>query len=356
MTSNDNTNGGAPELTELHHLPEGLLDLDSDALSRLLRGPTLIHLRGQREPALFVSALMHGNEPVGWDAVRQVLREHINAQGELQLPRSLSLFIGNVEAAALHARHLPHQPDYNRVWDGSDLAPTPEHALMREVVDIMARRGIFASVDLHNNTGANPHYACVNVIDNRFLHLATLFSRTVVYFIRPRGVQSQAMAKLCPAVTLECGKVSDRLGIEHARDYVNACLHLARIPEHPVPAHDIDLFHTVAQVRIPAELDFTFSPGQASLVLSPEIERLNFRELAAGTALGACGNGRDVSLEVRDEWGRDVSRHYFHVDDGELKLRVPVMPSMLSRDETVIRQDCLCYLMERYSEHVPKRG
>jgi len=82
----------------------------------------------------------------------------------------------------------------------------------------------------------------------------------------------------------------------------------------------------------------------------------NFRELAAGTALGACGNGKDFSLEVRDEWGRDVSRHYFHVDDGELKLRVPVMPSMLSRDETVIRQDCLCYLMERYSEHVPKRG
>jgi hypothetical protein len=32
------------------------------------------------------------------------------------------------------------------------------------------------------------------------------------------------------------------------------------------------------------------------------------------------------------------------------------MPSMLTRDETVIRQDCLCYIMERYNDHVPKRN
>jgi len=29
------------------------------------------------------------------------------------------------------------------------------------------------------------------------------------------------------------------------------------------------------------------------------------------------------------------------------------MPSMLTLDAQVIRQDCLCYLMERYNEHVP---
>jgi hypothetical protein len=28
------------------------------------------------------------------------------------------------------------------------------------------------------------------------------------------------------------------------------------------------------------------------------------------------------------------------------------MPSMLTRDEQVIRQDCLCYLMERYNDHL----
>ena len=98
-------------------------------------------------------------------------------------------------------RHLDGQPDYNRVWPGSETDGTAEHALMRDVMQRMADREIFASIDVHNNTGLNPHYACVNVIDNRFLHLAALFSRTVVYFLRPLGVQSMALAKLCPAVT-----------------------------------------------------------------------------------------------------------------------------------------------------------
>jgi hypothetical protein len=29
-----------------------------------------------------------------------------------------------------------------------------------------------------------------------------------------------------------------------------------------------------------------------------------------------------------------------------------VMPSMLTKDLDVIRQDCLCYLMERYGSHL----
>lgn len=227
---------------------------------------------------------------------------------------------------------------------------------MEAVVECMRQRGLFASIDFHNNTGSNPHYACLNVIDNRFLHLATLFSRTVVYFIRPRGVQSQAMAGLCPAVTLECGKVRDQLGIDHALEFLNACMHLSDLPDQPVPTRDIDLFHTVAQVKIPPEIDFAFAPHEARLVLSPELDRMNFRELPAGTALGRCTNGTGVSLDVRDEWGRKVGAQYFVVDGGEIRLRVPVMPSMLTCDEEVIRQDCLCYLMERYNQHVPKRA
>jgi len=340
-------------LSELDHLPDGLLEWDYDELARRLGGPTLIHLPGQREPALFVSVLMHGNETVGWDAMRRLLLRY-RQQGRA-LPRALCLFIGNVEAAAAGLRHLPEQPDFNRIWPGTELPPTPEQEVMANVVQRMRQRGLFASIDLHNNTGANPHYACVNVIDNRFLHLATLFSRTVVYFIRPRGVQSQAMAQLCPAVTLECGKVKDQRGIDHALEFVDACLHLSQLPDQPVPVHDIDLFHSVAQVKIPPEINFSFAPHDARLVLSPELERMNFRELPAGTALGRCRDGTGVALDVKNEWGQNVAAHYFVVEGGEIRLRVPVMPSMLTCNEQVIRQDCLCYLMERYDQHVPKR-
>ena len=109
-----------------------------------------------------------------------------------------------------------------------------------------------------HNTGINPHYACINRVDNRFLQLASLFSRTVVYFIRPLGVQSMAMSSVCPAVTRECGKPSHEYGTEHAREYLDACLHMSAIPEHPVASHDVDLFHTVAIVKVPDGVSFGF--------------------------------------------------------------------------------------------------
>jgi hypothetical protein len=206
---------------------------------------------------------------------------------------------------------------------------------------------------VHNNTGRNPHYACINVIDNRFLHLATMFSRTVVYFIRPCGVQSLAMAQICPAVTLECGKPGQAYGAEHARDYLDACLHLAEHPEHPVSEHDVDLFHTVAIVKVPDELSFGFGAEDVDIQFAEDLDQLNFRELPRGTRMGRIrlpdgGPG----LAACDEKGRDVSARYFEVDNGDLRLRVPVMPSMLTRDHRVVRQDCLCYLMERYNDHL----
>lgn len=339
-------------LRELDFLPPGLLDLNASELGRCLDGPTLFHLPGRRQPALFVSVLMHGNETTGWEAVRTLLRKYTVGGGTAELPRAMTLFISNISAAAQGLRRLDDQPDYNRVWPGCENAGTPEHAMMQQVMDIMRARGIFASVDVHNNTGLNPHYACINVIDNRFLHLAALFSRTIVYFIRPCGVQSLAMAEICPAVTLECGKPDQAYGMEHAMDYLDACLHLSEHPEHPVSEHDVDLFHTVAIVKVPDHLDFSYEQEDVDIQFAEDLDYLNFRELPRGTSLGKIRPGNGVGLEVSDEKGKSVSERYFKVEDGELKLRVPVMPSMLTKDHRVVRQDCLCYLMERYNDHL----
>ncbi len=342
-------------LQALDDLPQGLLATDSRGLAALLGAPTLIHLPGLREPALFVSVLMHGNEPGGWDAVRGLLAERIAHFGEPRLPRALSLFIGNVSAAEQGVRHLPGQPDYNRVWPGGELPHSPEHGLMATLVETMHRRGVFASVDLHNNTGSNPHYACVNRLDHRFLHLATLFGRIVVYFTRPTGVQSMAMAELCPAVTLECGKAGETLGVLHARAMIDAALRMAALPDHPVAPQDIDLFHTVAQIKVPPDLSLAFPPESADLVLDPEIERLNFRELPPGTPFARVARHLGIGLQVLDEQGWEVGERFFHVERGEVRLDRPLMPSMLTRNLDVIRQDCLGYLMERYNDHLPRR-
>jgi hypothetical protein len=337
-------------LRERDDLPLSLLETEAAGLHAVLGGPTLFHLRGQREPALFVSVLMHGNETSGWDAIRRVLHRHLDGD-EFRLPRSLSLFVGNTAAAALGVRHLPGQPDFNRVWPGSETSGTPEHEMMKSVMDRIADREMFASIDLHNNTGLNPHYACVNVLEHQSLHLASLFGRTVVYFVRPRGVASMAMAALGPSVTLECGKVGHDLGVAHAEDYLNACLHLSEIPSHPVARHDIDLYHTVAIVRVPPEVEFSFD-GPAALQFSRNLDSLNFRELPAGSQIAECESVQGLPLDVRDEQDRAVTENYFARDGDRLVTTSAVMPSMLTCDPIVIRQDCLCYLMERYDHHL----
>ena len=252
-----------------------------------------------------------------------------------------------MDAARLGQRFLDGQPDYNRVWPGSPLPRSPEHDLMARVVDIMAGRGTFASIDLHNNTGINPHYACINRVDNQFLHLAAQFSRTVVYFIRPLGVQSMAMSHICPAVTLECGKPDHEYGAAHAKDYIDACLHMSELPGHPVASGDIDLFHTVATVKVPDGVSFGFADEAVQLDLASDLDHLNFRELPAGTRLGSLRNSDTLPLDVRDEDGRPVQEHFFAIDNGELVTTRPVMPSMFTLDTRIIRQDCLGYLMER---------
>jgi succinylglutamate desuccinylase len=342
-------------LRELDDLPVSLLETTADGLHQVLGGPTLFHLQGRREPALFVSVLMHGNETSGWDAIRRVLHSHLTSDG-FDLPRSLSLFVGNTAAAEQGVRHLPGQPDYNRVWPGSEGDGSEEHALMREVMGRMADREIFASVDVHNNTGVNPHYACVNVLEHQSLHLASLFGRTVVYFVRPRGVASMAMAALGPSVTLECGKVGQAHGVDHAAEYLQACLQLSEIPSHPVASHDVDLYHTVAVVRVPAGQAFGFGDETAPINFPLHLDTMNFRELPVGSLLAECGAGMSQPLDVRDEQDHAVADRYFELDDGRLLTRVPVMPSMLTCDPEVIRQDCLCYLMERYNDHLADAG
>ncbi len=336
------------KLFQLNQLPPGLLDCEAHQLAEILPSPTLIHLPGRQAAPLLISVLLHGNEPAGWEALRRLLPRFEPAGGQLPLPRALSLFIGNLEAAAQQQRHLASQPDYNRIWPGcpDEAAQTPEAALMREVVDVMAQRGIFASVDIHNNTGINPHYACINRLESAFLHLGTLFSRTLVYFTRPRGVQSLAFSTLCPAVTLECGKSDQHLGAEHAAEYLSAVLHLN---EHPcqLPAHlDMDLFHTLAVVKIPSNIDISFNDEMAPLRFVRALERFNFRELPSGTPMAEI-EGSEQPLMVLDENDHDIADTYLEVRDGLLLTRRPIMPAMLTTDAQVIRQDCLCYFMER---------
>ena len=332
-------------LSELDNLPSGFLDCDVTELADILPGPSLIHLDGKKQQPIFISILLHGNEPVGFNAIQYILKKYQNDG----LPRAISLFVGNIAAAKHGIRRLDKQPDYNRIWPSKAIQPdTAEHMIMKRVVTEMKARDPFVSMDLHNNTGINPHYACINKLDHRFFHLATLFSRTVVYFLRPYGVQSMAFSDFCPAITLECGRIDDKTGIAHAVEFIDACLHLDHLSEHPIQNEDIHLFHTVATVKVPGDVDFGFGESSSEISFINDIEYYNFRELPAGTLLGYYNQQTMPHLDIVDEYGNAVEQRFLSYNAGEIRLATVVMPSMLTLNKKVIRQDCLCYFMERY--------
>lgn len=328
-------------LNVVHSIPDGLLDLSAAELHTLLPGPTLMHLPGAISEPMFISVLLHGNEHTGWDAVRHTLFEY----QDKTLPRSLSIFIGNIEAARENKRFLSHQQDYNRVWIEGD---SEEHRIMHEVTEQMKQRQVFLSIDIHNNTGNNPHYACINNTYPQFLQIATLFSRTIVYFIRPKGVQSMCFAELCPSVTVECGKSGEALGIQQACEFIQACLKLESLSDHMISSEKFDLYHTIATVKIDPRISFSFDPGTEDLILDREIESSNFNVLAADSVIGKVNSDVSHIFDIRDEQGNQVDEQFFYVESGELRTRRDIVPAMITSDIDVIKKDCFCYLMERY--------
>ncbi len=328
-------------LTILDNLTDKSLTLPAHRLYEEFPEPTLVHIKGKREPAVFLSVLLHGNESSGWDIVKNI---HTKYQGQI-LPRSLSIYIGNVKAARYKKRKLQNQTDFNRAWGDGE---TPEHLMMHSVIKIMRERGIFVSIDIHNNNGLNPHYACINKLDKHFLKLAREFSRMVIYFIRPTGVQSLAFAELCPAVTLECGQPGDEYGIQLTTKFIDKILQLETVVPGPNIEETIDLYHTTGIVKMPKEYDFSFNGEKADIEFIKGIEKLNFEEIVSDTLLGKLKNGIDKPLIVLDEDGNDIFDQCFSINDDNIYTKSTIVPAMLTTDKNIVKQDCLCYLMERY--------
>ena len=303
-----------------------------------------------------MSVLLHGNETSGWYAVRRLLRDFPDPS------RDLLVFIGNVEAAARGVRTLPGQPDFNRMW-------REPQGVAREVLRQAAAVPIFAVVDLHNNTGRNPHYSVLTDFSPGSRGLAALFAETAVYIEEPATVLTRAFSPHTPNVTLELGPVTDAGAARRGYAFLRKLLQLDDIPS--AAAASTQLFRTLARVHPSDGVRFVFAnqdsdsapaewlrravAGQTGLlprgrangidvVLDDAIEASNFSRLPAGTLFGVTTGGQP--LEVLDNGHRKVTGRFFDIRGGRILLKNPVVPAMYTTDPNVVRQDCLCYLME----------
>ena len=82
-----------------YEIPDTFLDISYRDIKKVFDKPTLVHLKGDKSPALFISILLHGNEFSGLEIMQEILKKYKDTQG-YTLPRSIWLFVGNIEAAS----------------------------------------------------------------------------------------------------------------------------------------------------------------------------------------------------------------------------------------------------------------
>lgn len=325
-------------LDRLDYLPASLSGAEPADLLGIFPNPTLITLAGERGPPLWLTTVLHGNETTSFYVLRALAEKY----RDRPLPRSLTIFVGNVRAVAAGVRHLPDQPDFNRIWAAGG---SGYHRLVHEVVQTARAQCPFASIDIHNNSGNNPHYGCVTALRPADLHLAAMFANLGVHYSNPSTTQSIAFSQFCPAVTVECGQSGDQAGVERALDLVERTLNLDAFPKTvPLPGA-LRLYRTLGSVLIDPDCTFAFGDGAGELSLRPDLEALNFCGMESG-ARWATTECLHMPLRVVDEHGHDLTAQFFGKAGHEIRLTRSVTPAMITHDPEIIRQDCLCYLME----------
>jgi succinylglutamate desuccinylase len=328
-------------LTILSELPLSFLEVDIKDIEQVFSGPTLIHLQPEtftHEQPIFLSILLHGNEHSGFYALREVLKK--------KRKRPLLIFIANPQAAAKNRRFLDEQVDFNRVWQGGH---HPQAKVAQDVINYVRKENPLLSIDIHNNSGKNPFYSCINRTDDEFLSLARFFSPYVVYFTEPHEVQSMAFSKFCPAITIEAGQSGERKGIETLVNKLIEVLDWEEIPPHQ---EQVVIYHTVARFRIPADLTYDFFNERSSeyeLCLREDIEDYNFRALPHGFSLGHAKTPHGLWLE--GDHGGNSFDEYLKWQDGQILVKKSFIPAMLTTNRAIIAEDCLGYVMEEWHGH-----
>ncbi|PIQ95350.1 MAG: succinylglutamate desuccinylase [Nitrospinae bacterium CG11_big_fil_rev_8_21_14_0_20_56_8] len=325
-------------------LPAGFLEAEPETLHTCLPGPSLIRIEGEASPPLFVSTLLHGNETSGFYAIRDLLRKY--SEEKRPLPRKLILFLGNIAAAEKNLRHLPDQADFNRIWSGKHY---PEHHLAEQVLKLAHDEPLFACIDIHNTTGKNPLFACINRLDPHSIHLAEMFTSTLVYFNRPAEVLSRAFSNFCPSIVLEGGRSHSPAGTRTVAEFLEKVLHLTEIPDAPNGGSPPAIYHSVARIHVPEDSRISFNKEcvQKDFCFVEDLEAMNFKEIPENTLLGWRHNPA-MNLSIIDEKGREVESRYIRYVENEIRLKQGVVPSMFTSLITAVHQDCLGYFMEPY--------
>ncbi|MDA8791751.1 succinylglutamate desuccinylase/aspartoacylase family protein [Bacteriovoracaceae bacterium] len=330
-------------IQDIDNFDSAFLNTSVENITEYVQQPTLFHYRASLGRPIFISTLLHGNEHSGFLALQKLLRQI--QSNEVSLNQSLLILIGNPKAAAQNLRMLPGQPDFNRVWSGGE---NDSAGIAKQIIDYAKEKDPVCCIDIHNNTGKNPFYSCINKTDRQFLYLGSLFSKNIVFFTEPHEVLSMAFAQFCPSITIEAGLSGEEKGLNILQVKLQLLISHEAVPELP-HFENVKVFHSYARLRFKhgTKVDFEFnSDSESDYSLKSELEEFNFKHLKAGETV-AYHQGNDL-FWVESNEGENLFNDFFYLEGNELKVKKEFVPAMLTKNKDVIRDDCFGYIMEDY--------
>ncbi len=287
-----------------------------------------------------VSVLVHGNEPSGFFAAYEFLKN------ELIPKTNLAIVIASVRAAR-HSpqfthRFVPGEFDLNRRF-GNDDCHDRVTELARQITEYIRSKHPLCVIDLHNTSGNSPAFAVSVKDDLEIKRMASVFTKTMVI---TRLVVGSLMEQDfdCPIVTIECG------GANNSRSHKIAyqgLLDFAR-QQHMPPLEDV-FFETFqhpmrVELRSGISLDYgEYKNQDVAITLRQDIEKLNFVEIEKATRFGWVNRHLADCLRARNENGDNVIEQLFEVKNNQLLSRQPLRVFMATGRADIALSDCLFY-------------
>ena len=125
---------------------------------------------------------------------------------------NILILLGNPKAFYENKRFIEGQLDHNRIWTTKE--SRPDNLVAQKAINHFIEHDFLCAVDIHNNTGKNPLFSCLNRLDKKTLGLAQMFGTDVLFFEDPETALSTFMGRFCPSMAIECGLSGDEFGIE----------------------------------------------------------------------------------------------------------------------------------------------
>lgn len=306
--------------------------------------PICIYLEGKdtsRTRAL--STLLHGNEPSGFYAL-------INWLKERKMPAvNVIVFIPSVLAALrephFHNRTTDSGIDLNRVF----LPPftTTEGKIAQEMLGILEFIQPESLVDIHNTSGISPDFSVVCKDSELNQKIAALFTNEYIIFNLRLNTLVEAVVSQFPSVVIECGGADDPESIINAQRGIDKYLLADDLSS--VYADHLNVRDNPIRIKLKPELQLDYHNKYIDgfdLVLPTDADKYNSSVIQSDDFVGWVGG---KGLEVFDCVNmpqEDSIEHYFYIKNNELRAKVNLRLYMVTTRLEIALSDCLFYLLK----------